>query len=590
MKKSVVSLIALVLAAFMMFSLVGCGNSNENPSNTPVNNPDSPSSNPGTSSNSPGGSSLEDPFFGDLLADGITVSVRDSKLGPIYEYTNSTGSFSKKTPADSIVIGGSSQVTSADPHTQVVEYPWTYNVYDSLLRKNPDTGEVEPWLATEYHFDDAGLLHFTLREGVKFHDGNIMTAEDVFFSIQRAAKAPRDRARDVLKFIDFDNSYIEDAQHVVFAFTEPCGAIISWMTSQATAIMSKEFVESVGPDYDYMSGDAGSGAYRLLSTITDVSQEFESFDEYWGGAPAIKHITYRRYSDFTAMMIDYENGDLDYSNLNTFESVMRVVNGEVPDTVLSRVPGARTAYVYLCQIGDVTPFTDIRLRQALAYSIDVEAIIEALYGGPSGADLAFSCLGPGMDGYVPIGAYEYNPEKAIELLAECGYSQSNPCSFKAFVNSGGGRDKDMELIQAYVNAVGFDMELVVGGAAQSTEANNTTTVPSEFQLLYGAGGDGCGDIFEAWVGMLAGNGHTGYSTSRGIPDDDWCLALDNATSATDNDARLAYLLEAQQIAYDEVLTVPLLSYSNFVMYRPYLSGIHNTSGYLMYWADLVITE
>lgn len=586
MKKSVVSLTALLLAIVMMFSLASCDNATD---------PDVNDGPTGSGSNDVGsndvGSSAEDPYFGAALADGIAVSTRESKYGTIYEYAaNITGTFEKKTPKDTIVIGGGRQAASADPHVTVAEFPWSHNIYESLLRKNDVTGEIEPCLATDYYYDDGGNLHFILREGVKFHDGNIMTAEDVMFSIQRAANSPTCRARDTLAYIDFENSYIENDYHVVFAFSEPCGAILSWLTSSTTAIMSKAFVEEVGDDYDYLTGDAGTGAYYLVSTVTEVSQEFERFDDYWGGTPEVKHISFRRYTDYTAMMIDYENGDLDYCYANTLESVMRVVNGEVPDTTMIRIPNVNIAQLYLCQIGDVTPFTDVRVRQALAYCIDYEGIMEAIYKGSIGADFVYSCLAPGMDGYSEVGLYEYNPEKAADLLAECGYSTDNPCYFEAAVSSGAGADKEMEIIQACANAVGFNMKLNVFKAAQMNEINNSSVVPSEYQLGYGAGGSGCGDLFELWVGKLAGNGHAIDSAFRGIPDDAWCLAIDNATSATDTDARNEYLLEMQQIAYDEVLTIPLYTYVNFAMYRPYLSGITNISGYGVRWADFKVAD
>lgn len=574
-------IMVLFLALAMLFGLVAC---KSNPSVDENKNVDN-----SVADNNNGNGTIEkvEDIYFDSVDDSVTVGIQAWKGGDLYTYTTSeSGKLTKKTPEDTLIIGGTITYNALDPHFD----DESVNVYETLLIKDTVTGEIKENLATAWEFDADGNLHLTLRENVKCHDGTILNGEDVLFSLHRASTSISCKAKDVLAKIDFDASHCEDDTHVVVVFKEPSGAIISWLTSPDTSIMSKEFVEAKGEDFSFLDASGGTGPYFLTETVTGLSQSYEAFPDYWQGEPSIKHIIYKRYEDTNTMLIDFENGELDYTFGHPLENLEYFVSGAMQDAVMVRVPSARIMFVNMCQIGDVSPFTDIRVRQALAYSINYEELVEAI--GLPMADVALSCVNPTMDGYTELGMYEYNPEKAKELLAEAGYSKDNPCVAKMFTTQSNQKGITGEIIQSYANAVGFDIQFDIVKSALNTELSDTTVVPSEYQMRIVLNYPGSGDSFELFFNMLAGNGHKEgtYSAMRGIPNDDWCKAIDAADTTTDTQERLEQLALAQQIMHDEVLALPLFNMSQFHMYKPYVKGTTHLTGDTMYWYNWTIEQ
>jgi ABC-type transport system substrate-binding protein len=224
----------------------------------------------------------------------------------------------KKTPAGTVIYGNSGQIVGADLNNSMEEYPWSHNVYDSLLERDLTTqGKFVNHLATEVAYDENGNLNITLRPNVKFHDGTILDADDVLFTFKYISGATKSRGQSTMKKIDFEKSQKIDDLHLTIVFKEPAGNFLTTLASGFCGIMSKEFVES-HPDYAFLDGDAGSGPYKLVETITGNSQIFKRFDEYWGGKPDVETVIYKLYKDYTPMAIDFINGDLDFCLNNNF--------------------------------------------------------------------------------------------------------------------------------------------------------------------------------------------------------------------------------------------------------------------------------
>lgn len=587
MKKARV--LALVLALAMLLGvLAGCQKTGSD---------DKPSQPTSGAQNTPSGGIIDaevdeegnviDPFWNLQDSDYIDVTVQDWKGGDVFTYTSKDTGAAKKTPENTIIIGGSGQADSLDPHGGEENA----NVYETLLKKDSETGEFIPWLATEWEYDADGNLHMTLRENVKFHDGNTLTSEDVLFSLERASSMPQNKGQATLLKIDYSASYAEDDTHLVLVMKQSSGSLLSFLSSPETGIMSKAFVEEKGEDYDFLSESGGTGPYFLTGTVTDMSQSFEAFPDYWGGEAAVKYVTFKVYDDLTAMMIDFENGAIDYTYANTLENVDRFVAGSVSDAVLARIPAAREGFLQLCQLGELSPFTDVRVRKALAHCIDYDALIEAIYGVGL-ADRAYSGWSPAMDGYIEAGLYEYNPELSKQLLEEAGYSMSNPCVVKAFVTSGSQKDTVCEIVQGFANEVGFDFQLEVVKSARGKELADVTKIPAEYHMRMINIYPGSGDTFEFYFNMLAGNGREEgtYSAFRAIPNEEWCVAVDTADSTTDLAVREEQLALAQQIMYDEVLTIPLYNFCDMHLYRDYVKGTEYLTGESMSWHSWYIEE
>lgn len=530
------------------------------------------------------------------LPDGTVVSTMPWYRGDIIVYTNESTGQAKTTPDDTIILGSNqSTIVGCDPAQTMQEYVWSFNVYESLLRVNNSTGETEYWLATDITNDDNGNMHITLRDGVKFHDGNTLTAEDVLFSFKRVAESLTCPAAAAMSTINFDESYIEDDTHLVLVFDSVNGSFYSYLATAFTGIMSKDFVESVGPDYAYYEADAGSGPYQLSETIYGISQTFVAFDDYWGGKPDINTITYVSYSDTNALAIDYENGNVDGIFSAQYDTVSRVANGEMLDSVLYELPNSRYMEVIMKTTGDDAPLSDLRVRQALAHAIDYEAALITVYESEQMATYqSTSVLLPGTEYKIDVGTYEYDPEKAIELLGEAGYDKNNPCHLKIYTGSGGGgngKDVLAEVIQGSLNRVGFDVEVEVVSSTIVTTRLNSFEVPCEYDIIIQSGNAKGGIPSAVFNSRDAyGKEYGTYSVMLGVDNEEFHNLLVEAEATTDEEIRAANYARIQEIFYENVYYLNTLPNTSYWVCRDYLQNMEFSCGITGYWATWTLAD
>lgn len=574
--KKAKEIVSLLLVLAMVFSLAAC--SGKSPSTSA---PASPASSPEASAS--GGQSVID-----MVEEGVITSTDYWFRGQIdVVQTEDTGA-AKETPEDTFVTF-CFPIRGADPVTTTTENPWNYNVYETLIRPDWKTGELVPCLATEWGYDEEGNFHITLRDDVIFHDGTKLDSDDVMFTLERCATNPASRVASAMKKIDFEKSYVIDDTHLVIVFSEPSGAFVNYLSSGYCGIMSKEFCEKNGEDYDFLSDDAGSGAYRLVETVTGSSQTFERFDQWWGGTPEIKTVVAKSIMDKNAMFIDYENGDLDLAMQNTFDSISRVMRGEVTDSVLNNLLLNRGMYLALASCGD-GPLSDIRIRQALAACIDYDELILGVFQDPIMAEVANSYLIPGTKYRKDVGRYEYDPDKAIALLAECGYSVDNPLTLTLGTSDNTVTSAASELVQFYASQVGINIELYVEKSTAVSAALSATDT-AKWDIVCINYNFGSGEPDEFFNGCDAYQKEPGqYSCIKGVNDAEASRLMQAGVDAVDDEERAEIYGELQQNFYDNVWNIPL-SYENCgAIYRDYLENVNFIGGYNCVWADLTIAE
>lgn len=589
MKKK--QIIALLLALILVFSCCACdaetGQANNN----------------GSTGDSENSSSVDDTSEPILNADGIEVhfdDIDDSIVveqiewfrEPIVSYTAPSGSQAKKTPEGTIIFGTSGNIQGAYPVTNQQENVWCFNVYESLFQRNYVTGEIDPWLATDYYYDDDGNFHITLREGVKFHDGNTMTAEDVLYTLKLSYDDPKARAYTIMQNIDFENSVIEDDYHLTLAFKSHIGSILDVLASGYCSIMSKEFVESVGEDYPYLEADAGTGAYYLVETVTDISQTFKRFDGYWGDAPEVETVVCKKYNDETVMFIDFLNGELDFSFRTSYDDVLDILAGEYTDLTLFRLPVNRYKYVYFNTNDEDSPCTDLRVRQAIAYCIDYDALSYAVYGSDAIADGQMtSCFMPGISYQADIGKYEYNPELSKQLLAEAGYGDSNPCVLSLVCGSNNNLDAIGELIQYYCREVGIEVSVDVLKSSALKDNTSGLMKDSPYDLVVNTGDFGNGSP----TGLLStrdayGREEGEYNPLTGIISEELHETYMAAEAAETEEARAELYKDIQQMFFDNVWSLNTLMDAQLAVGHSWLQNYTFSSAYTFRWATWTIAE
>ena len=291
---------------------------------------------------------------------------------------------------------------SLDPHAAASAgtREVVFNIYEGLVKTGP-TGELIPAVAESYKVSEDGLVYtFTLREGVKFHNGETVTVEDVIYSLNRCAEHSGDSALKSAFSAICDLQAI-DEKTVTFRLDQPDMELIYFMTA-AIIPADGELV--------------GTGPFVLTERTPQESIVLERFEDYWGDKAGVAKATYRIYEDMTALMMALKGGSVDVCAHLTSAQIREL--GE-EFTILEDTMNLVQA-VYLNNA--VEPFNNVKVRQAISYAIDRQMIMDVVFDG-HGAAIG-SNIYPKLERYfMPelVDYYTCDPAKAKQLLAEAGY-------------------------------------------------------------------------------------------------------------------------------------------------------------------------
>lgn len=320
------------------------------------------------------------------------------------------------------------------------------NVFEGLTRFSSD-GSVVPGLAESWEISEDGLTYtFTLRSGVKFHDGTDFEATDVTFSLDRARAEDSVNAQKAL-FANIASTEAVDAKTVKVTLTNPQGNFLFNMAWGDAVIVAPESIENI------KANPVGTGAFTFAEWKQGDSITLEKNENYWGVAAKLDGATFKFISDPTAAFAAMMAEDIDAfyvypapENLAQFEADPRF-------TVLS---GNTEGETILAMNNKLPPFDNKLVRQAVSHAIDRSAIIDGAmfgYGTPIGSHFA-----PHNPAYVDLtGNSNYDPEKAKALLAEAGFAEGFTTTLKlpppSYARRGG------EIIAAQLREVGIETEI-----------------------------------------------------------------------------------------------------------------------------------
>ena len=335
--------------------------------------------------------------------------------------TGCGGSSTEKTPeggqtqtgstdavANEITVGIAQDLDdSLDPHLAVAAgtKEVMFNVFEGLM-KPTSTGDLTPAVAESYTVSEDRLTYtFTLREGVKFHNGDEVTAEDVVYSISRCADTT-DGTPLVEAFSVIQSVEAVDARTVAITIAEPSNEFISYMT---TAILPA--------DYDQQdTAPVGTGPFKFVSRAAQDNIVLERFDEYWGTPAYLDKVTFKIMENADSLVMSLQSGAIDLCSHLTSTQVAQL-GGDfyVAEGTMNLVQA-----LYLNNAEK--PFDDVRVRQALCYAVDKQGIIDLAfdgYGSPIGSSM-YPTFGKYFDESL-TNYYTKDVEKAKSLLTDAGY-------------------------------------------------------------------------------------------------------------------------------------------------------------------------
>ncbi len=321
------------------------------------------------------------------------------------------------------------------------------NVFEGLTRFMGD-GSVVPGLAESWDISDDGLSYtFHLHDGVKFHDGTAMDAEDVKFSLDRARAEDSANAQKAL-FAGIADVKVLDPLTVQVTLSEPNGSFLFNMAWGDAVIVAPESIEGI------KQTPVGTGAFKFAEWVQGDRIVLEKNADYWGTPAKLDKATFKFISDptaaFAAMMaedVDVFTGFPAPENLPQFEA----------DPRFQVLVGSTEGETILSTNNQQAPFDNVKVREALAHAIDRQAIIDGAmfgYGTPIGTHFA-----PHNPAYVDLtGQSAFDPEKSKALLAEAGLPDGFETTLHlpppSYARRGG------EIIAAQLAQVGIKAEII----------------------------------------------------------------------------------------------------------------------------------
>ena len=290
-----------------------------------------------------------------------------------------------------------------------------YALHDAVAKPMPGKA-MAPCLAESWAVSPDGLTYdFTLRSGVKFHNGETMTADDVKFSFDRykgaASKLLKDKVRTV---------QIVDPLRVRFVLKEPWPDFLTFYASPATGagwIVPKKYVEKVGDD-GYKKAPVGAGPYRFVSFTPGIELVIEAFDQYWRKSPSVKRLIFKSVTEESTRLAMLKRGEADivYSIRGALAEELR----RTPGLTLKPTILHGTQWVnFVDQWDPKSPWADKRVRMAANHAIDRKAINQAETLGFS--RITASIIPHSFEFAWQPPLWPHDPAKAKKLLAEAGY-------------------------------------------------------------------------------------------------------------------------------------------------------------------------
>lgn len=304
------------------------------------------------------------------------------------------------------------------------------NLFDTLVRRNrwedPDGTELVPWLATSWERTTPTIWTFHLREGVKFHDGHVMDAEDVAFSIseQRLWGEEPDAPRGT-RYVAGIIRVEAVGPLTVEIETEASDPSIAYrMVTPIGFVLPKHYYEEVGQDA-FGQAPMGTGPYKLVSFDPSTELVAEAFDDYWNAPVPAASLTFRIVPEFSTRYAGLAAGEFDVIVNIPADQVAQVRDTPGVEVMEKSIENYPMFAFNTLETEDLpnNPLTDPNLRKAMVSAIDREAIVEALWGDATFVPTPFNFpeYGPYYDPDRER-AYPYDPDRARELLAQSDYA------------------------------------------------------------------------------------------------------------------------------------------------------------------------
>lgn len=461
---------------------------------------------------------------------------------------------------------------SLDPHKALAAgtKEILFNVYEGLLK--PDSqGNNIPAVAESYTVsEDLMTYTFKLRDGIKFHNGNNVTADDVKYSIDKFAGISDGSEPLVSAFSVIEKVNIIDDKTVDVVLNTPDTDLPTYLAMVSAAIIPKD---NENPD----TVAIGTGPYKYVSRSPQENVICEAFDDYWGEKANIKNVTFKVEANADSIVMDLLGGSIDFYARLTIDQVKQL-NDE-----FSVYEGTMNLVQALYLNNNVKPFDDVRVRQALSYATDVDEILDITAEG-KGTKIGSSMF-PAFGKYYDESLSELYPtdiEKAKELLKEAGYENGFNMTITVPSNYQPHIDVAQVLAEQYKKiGVNAEIQLVEWNSWLSdvyTGRNFESTVI------------GVDASYLAASALLSRFESTAANNFINFKSDAYDKAYNKTLTTADDDERTALYLECEKILADEAANVYIQDLPEYVVLNKKFTGYEFYPLYVQDIAKLKLAE
>jgi peptide/nickel transport system substrate-binding protein len=427
-----------------------------------------------------------------------------------------------------------------------------HQAWDMLVHRDPGTFEIKPSLATEWRFAEDNSLDLKIRQGVKFHDGSPLTADDVVYTINMAAN-PDSKVATPSNYAWIDKAEKTGDFAVTIKMKRPTPAALEYL-AMVTPIHPKAYREKVGPE-EFAKKPVGAGPYKIVKNVQGQEVVFERFEDYWQGSPkgkpAIKTLQVRFVPDLATEVTNLLAKQTDWIwNINPDQ--MAQIN-KLPHLQAVQQESMRIGYLSIDAAGRTgagNPLTNVKVRQAIWHAINRQEMADKLVQGGSRVPQA-PCFPSqfGCDADAAV-KYAYDPTKAKALLAEAGF----PGGFEIELLTYVAVTQWSAAIQNYLAAVGIRArinQMQVAPAIQKAQKG-------EAPLYHGSWGSySINDVSAIFPVMYGKDANDNFSRD---PELEKLVAAGGATS--DPAARKQAYSAAIKLMTEKAYWLPLFTYVN----------------------------
>lgn len=467
-----------------------------------------------------------------------------------------------------LVAALNADIQTADVQKTSKDYEVPFNIFDRLVDVEVGTdgnSKIVPSLAESWDISDDGLEYtFHLRQGVKFHNGNDFTAEDVAYTFHRMLTVEGgvntefiDQIKGADELLAGETDTLEgvevvDDYTIKVTLKEPFAGFLASISSPGVSIYDSEATEAAGDQFGMDPAvTVGTGPFEFSSWSFNNQLVLTRNEDYWKGASGLPGVVIKIIPDTETQSMMFESGELDILDLDYAADSADRFTETYPDQI---VQGPRVGIVYFTMNFNKEPFQNVRVRKAVQMSIDRQAILDALYGGRGQVEQGI--FPHGLIGFNPDQEeIKYDPEAAKALLAEAGYADGFDMEIAADSSASDTMTMALEIVSDQLAEVGIRAEIKNYDESTWLETRKSGELGSFISTWSADYNDPDNFIY-----TFFGNEEKTRIRSINYPDTEVMERVAKARTVVNEDERLAeYKALEEKIIHEDAAWVPMFS-------------------------------